>query len=462
MAITPYLYYEDVNAALKWLAMAFGFKPYGARNTGPDGKIDHAAMQYGDAIVMMGRPAPKLKYRNPRRLGQATQSLYVNVEDVDEHFQRAKRAGATILEVEGPELRKGLHARNLAKGAFTPRAMVHTIGGHVHSRPAPRLALLGRRIRAAVHRAAPGASRRLHAGGRLPGAVRRQPGRVSLAGAAGAGALRPARVAPQGQHARAGRAAFATDPAARDPAGPRERIHQQLHRVSRSPRGGRPGDRQPRRPRAPARRLRHPPPPRREVDFPPRRRGLRERGRRAPAVHRRGGQRGGADVRGQKRPRPPPLRCACRGSPAGPLARGTPAGGGSGEPLAGERTPDADRGHRARPRAEPGRPIRAGRRRSRAALPRTADRGPAPGRRRRVARHALRRAGDPRPTSSRRAPIRSPGSTSCSRWKPWAGRGARGSPRSAIAPSSRRWPPAPPGKASCRCWRCASTGGLWR
>jgi uncharacterized glyoxalase superfamily protein PhnB len=98
MAITPYLYYEDVNAALKWLAMAFGFKPYGARNTGPDGKIDHAAMQYGDAIVMMGRPAPKLKYRNPRRLGQATQSLYVNVEDVDEHFQRAKRAGATILE----------------------------------------------------------------------------------------------------------------------------------------------------------------------------------------------------------------------------------------------------------------------------------------------------------------------------------------------------------------------------
>lgn len=31
MAITPYLYYEDVNAALKWLTKAFGFKPYGTR-----------------------------------------------------------------------------------------------------------------------------------------------------------------------------------------------------------------------------------------------------------------------------------------------------------------------------------------------------------------------------------------------------------------------------------------------
>jgi uncharacterized glyoxalase superfamily protein PhnB len=33
-----------------------------------------------------------------RRLGQATQSLYINVDDVDKHFARAKNAGAKILE----------------------------------------------------------------------------------------------------------------------------------------------------------------------------------------------------------------------------------------------------------------------------------------------------------------------------------------------------------------------------
>ena len=62
----------------------------------PDGKIGHAAMKLGDDLIMMGYPGPK--YKNPKRLGLATQSLYVNVNDVDAHFARARKAGATILE----------------------------------------------------------------------------------------------------------------------------------------------------------------------------------------------------------------------------------------------------------------------------------------------------------------------------------------------------------------------------
>jgi uncharacterized glyoxalase superfamily protein PhnB len=96
MAITPYLYYKDVNGALKFLAKAFGFRRYGARTLGPDGKINHAAMRLGDDLIMMGRPPSR--YRNPKQLGQATQSLYINVKDVDKHFKRAKKAGASVLE----------------------------------------------------------------------------------------------------------------------------------------------------------------------------------------------------------------------------------------------------------------------------------------------------------------------------------------------------------------------------
>ena len=96
MAITPYLYYEDVGRALRFLAKAFGFRRFGVQTRGPGGKINHAAMKLGDAVVMMGRPASG--YRNPKRLGQATQSLYVNVNDVDKHFERARKAGAVILE----------------------------------------------------------------------------------------------------------------------------------------------------------------------------------------------------------------------------------------------------------------------------------------------------------------------------------------------------------------------------
>jgi uncharacterized glyoxalase superfamily protein PhnB len=93
--ITVYLYYEDVAGALNWLSRAFGFREH-SRMAGPDGNVAHAAMQLGDAMVMMGDPGPD--YKNPKHLGQVTQSLYVVVDDVDKHYDTAKQAGAKIIE----------------------------------------------------------------------------------------------------------------------------------------------------------------------------------------------------------------------------------------------------------------------------------------------------------------------------------------------------------------------------
>ena len=96
MTITPYLYYEDVGAALKWLAAAFGFEASGPQKKGANGTIRHAAMKVGDGTVMMGHPGPQ--YRSPERLGQTTQCLVVQVDDVDAHCKRARSAGARIVE----------------------------------------------------------------------------------------------------------------------------------------------------------------------------------------------------------------------------------------------------------------------------------------------------------------------------------------------------------------------------
>ena len=96
MAITPYLYYEDVDRALKFLAKAFGLRKTGPEVRGPDGKINHAAVKIGHAVIMMGRPPSG--YRSPKRLGQTTQCLYIDVTRIDKHFQRARDAGAAILE----------------------------------------------------------------------------------------------------------------------------------------------------------------------------------------------------------------------------------------------------------------------------------------------------------------------------------------------------------------------------
>jgi uncharacterized glyoxalase superfamily protein PhnB len=96
MPVTAYLYYEDVGGALKFLAKAFGARKYGPQMRQPDGKINHASMRLGDGMVMMGYPGPK--YKNPKRLRQATACLYVNVNNVDAHFAHARKAGAKILE----------------------------------------------------------------------------------------------------------------------------------------------------------------------------------------------------------------------------------------------------------------------------------------------------------------------------------------------------------------------------
>jgi uncharacterized glyoxalase superfamily protein PhnB len=96
MAITAYLLYEDASTALVWLGKAFGLRKSGRAMRGPDGKVNHAAMALGDAFVMLGHPGPD--YRSPKRLGQATQSLYVDVDDVDKHFRRAVKAGAKIIQ----------------------------------------------------------------------------------------------------------------------------------------------------------------------------------------------------------------------------------------------------------------------------------------------------------------------------------------------------------------------------
>ncbi len=95
LRVTPYLYYEDVARALDWLTRAFGFCER-MRMTGPDGKVQHAEMEAADGVIMMGHPGPQ--YRNPRHLGQTTQSVYVYVDDVDAHAEQARAAGATLLE----------------------------------------------------------------------------------------------------------------------------------------------------------------------------------------------------------------------------------------------------------------------------------------------------------------------------------------------------------------------------
>ena len=119
--ITPYLLYEDVAAALEWLAKTFGLRER-MRLPGPDGAVMHAEMELADGVVMMGNPGPD--YRNPKRLGRVTQHLYVYVDDVDKHFDKhvdiAFRALPTGFGGAVRSVRNNLVLPSM--GRFLPRA----------------------------------------------------------------------------------------------------------------------------------------------------------------------------------------------------------------------------------------------------------------------------------------------------------------------------------------------------
>ena len=92
--ITPHLYYEDVARALGWLTVAFGLTER-LRRSNAQGRVDYGEMTFGEGVVTMGWPGPG--YQTPARLPNATSRLYVYVDDVDEHFRRARAAGAKII-----------------------------------------------------------------------------------------------------------------------------------------------------------------------------------------------------------------------------------------------------------------------------------------------------------------------------------------------------------------------------
>ena len=91
--ITPYLYYDNVKAAVAWLENTFGLAKR-FEIPAPDGAIMHAEMTLGSGVVMMGQACEEQGGKSPKELPAINQSLYVYVDDVDAHHAHAKAAGA--------------------------------------------------------------------------------------------------------------------------------------------------------------------------------------------------------------------------------------------------------------------------------------------------------------------------------------------------------------------------------
>ena len=95
--IFPFLRYEDAPAAFEWLARAFGFEKQ-MLVPGADGTIAHAQLRYGRSLIMIGSTRDDfMDLKSPAAVGGSTQGIYVLVDDVNAHHDRAKAAGAEII-----------------------------------------------------------------------------------------------------------------------------------------------------------------------------------------------------------------------------------------------------------------------------------------------------------------------------------------------------------------------------
>jgi MerR family transcriptional regulator, thiopeptide resistance regulator len=93
--VVPVLTYQDIAAAHDFLVRAFGFAPGGLHRT-PDGQAVHGEVRAGDAAIWLHQVTTEYQLESPLAGAVAHSGLFVHVDDVDAHYERARGAGARI------------------------------------------------------------------------------------------------------------------------------------------------------------------------------------------------------------------------------------------------------------------------------------------------------------------------------------------------------------------------------
>jgi len=98
-ALAPHLVVDDAAAAIDFYVKAFNAVEMG-RVPGPGGKLVHAAVQINGSIVMLNDDFPEMndgKESTPTALGGTPVTIHLTVTDVEQKFQQAVDAGATVV-----------------------------------------------------------------------------------------------------------------------------------------------------------------------------------------------------------------------------------------------------------------------------------------------------------------------------------------------------------------------------
>jgi PhnB protein len=91
----PYLCINGAAAAIEFYKKAFGATE-GVRFPTPDGKVAHAELKVGNAIIMLADESQKMNFRGPNSFGGSPVVIHLYVNDVDAVIARAIALGAKV------------------------------------------------------------------------------------------------------------------------------------------------------------------------------------------------------------------------------------------------------------------------------------------------------------------------------------------------------------------------------
>ena len=94
--LSPYLAVAGAAEAIEFYVKVFGATER-MRLAGPDGRIGHAELEFGDSLLMLADEFPDMDARGPKSVGGTPVTISLYVEDVDQVFERALEAGAKEL-----------------------------------------------------------------------------------------------------------------------------------------------------------------------------------------------------------------------------------------------------------------------------------------------------------------------------------------------------------------------------
>jgi uncharacterized glyoxalase superfamily protein PhnB len=95
--VIPYICVHDSRRAIEWYGDIFGavvsYDPF----IQDDGRVGHAEITIGNAVVMLSDEFPEIGVVSPRSQEGSSVGLSASVADVDDTYARATAAGATGL-----------------------------------------------------------------------------------------------------------------------------------------------------------------------------------------------------------------------------------------------------------------------------------------------------------------------------------------------------------------------------